>query len=88
MQPKPPPQVFFSKHNPVFSRQLSWLMRWMYGSVILSYFSAFLSTPLLMLVPMITVSSLSALSVLSMEMHAGTVGRAWHLLRGCKGREG
>ena len=30
-------------------------MRWMYGSVILSYFSAFLSTPLLMLIPMITV---------------------------------
>lgn len=30
-------------------------MRWMYGSVILSYFSAFTSTPLLMLVPMITV---------------------------------
>ncbi len=50
-------QVFFSKHNPVLSRQLSWLMRWMYGSVILSYFSAFLATPLLMLVPMITVRS-------------------------------
>ncbi|KAI7842235.1 hypothetical protein COHA_004148 [Chlorella ohadii] len=48
-------QVFFSKHNPVFARGLSPLMRWMYGTVILSYFSAFLSTPLLMLVPMITV---------------------------------
>ena len=54
----PPPtrtQVFFSRHNPVFARGLSPLMRWMYGSVILSYFSAFTSTPLLMLVPMITV---------------------------------
>jgi hypothetical protein len=30
-------------------------MRWMYGSVVLSYFSAFLGTPLLMIVPMITV---------------------------------
>jgi cellulose synthase/poly-beta-1,6-N-acetylglucosamine synthase-like glycosyltransferase len=49
------PQVFFSAHNPIFARGLSPLMRWMYGSVILSYFSAFLSTPLLMLIPMITV---------------------------------
>ncbi|PRW56955.1 Six-hairpin glycosidase [Chlorella sorokiniana] len=48
-------QVFFSGHNPVFARGLSPLMRWMYGTVVLSYFSAFLSTPLLMLVPMITV---------------------------------
>ncbi|PSC71157.1 Six-hairpin glycosidase [Micractinium conductrix] len=48
-------QVFFSKHNPIFAKGLSPLMRWMYGSVILSYFSAFTSTPLLMLVPMITV---------------------------------
>ena len=51
-------QVFFSRHNPVMgpgARGLSLLMRWLYGSVILSYFSAFLSTPLLMLVPMITV---------------------------------
>ena len=52
-------QVFFSRgRNPAFgrgSRGLSPLMRWMYGSVILSYFSAFLATPLLMLVPIITV---------------------------------
>lgn len=52
-------QVFFSRgHNPTIgsgSKGLSWLMRWMYGSVILSYFSAFLGTPLLMLVPIITV---------------------------------
>jgi cellulose synthase/poly-beta-1,6-N-acetylglucosamine synthase-like glycosyltransferase len=48
-------QVFFSRHNPVFARGLSPLMRWMYGSVILSYLSAFTSTPLLMLVPMVTV---------------------------------
>ena len=39
----------------MFARGLSPLMRWMYGSVILSYFSAFTSTPLLLLVPMITV---------------------------------
>lgn len=48
-------QTFFSKHNPVIQSGLSPLMRWMYGSVILAYFSAFLGTPLLMLVPMITV---------------------------------
>lgn len=52
-------QVFFSsKHNPIAgpgSKGLSLLMRWMYGSVILSYFSAFIGTPLLMLVPIITV---------------------------------
>ncbi|KDD72154.1 hypothetical protein H632_c3780p0, partial [Helicosporidium sp. ATCC 50920] len=48
-------QVFFSRHNPLIGRGLSPFMRWMYGSVILSYFSAFLATPLLMLVPMITV---------------------------------
>ena len=51
-------QVFCSKHNPVFNpggKGLGPLMRWMYGSVILSYFSAFLATPLLMLVPMLTV---------------------------------
>ena len=50
-------QVFFSRHNPIFARGLSPLMRWMYGSVILSYFSAFTSTPLLMLVPMVTVGA-------------------------------
>lgn len=52
-------QVFFSRgRNPAIgsgSKGLSWLMRWMYGSVVLSYFSAFLGTPLLMLVPIITV---------------------------------
>jgi len=52
-------QVFCSRtRNPVFNpggKGLNLLMRWMYGSVILSYFSAFLSTPLLMLVPMLTV---------------------------------
>lgn len=52
-------QVFFSRgRNPTFgngARGLSPLMRWMYGSVVLSYFSAFLATPLLMLVPIITV---------------------------------
>lgn len=52
-------QVFFGRgRNPAFGRGakgLSLLMRWMYGSVILSYFSAFLATPLLMLVPIITV---------------------------------
>ncbi|RMZ57138.1 hypothetical protein APUTEX25_003595 [Auxenochlorella protothecoides] len=48
-------QTFFSRHNPVIQSGLSPLMRWMYGSVILAYFSAFLGTPLLMLVPMITV---------------------------------
>lgn len=29
--PNATPQVFFSKHNPVFARGLSPLMRWMYG---------------------------------------------------------
>jgi hypothetical protein len=52
-------QVFFGRgRNPAFgkgSRGLSLLMRWLYGSVVLSYFSAFLATPLLMLVPIITV---------------------------------
>ena len=52
-------QVFFGRgRNPAFGRGakgLSLLMRWMYGSVVLSYFSAFLATPLLMLVPIITV---------------------------------
>lgn len=52
-------QVFCSRtRNPVFNpggKGLNFLMRWMYGSVILSYFSAFLSTPLLMLIPMLTV---------------------------------
>jgi len=52
-------QVFFGRgRNPAFgagSKGLSALMRWMYGSVVLSYFSAFLGTPLLMLVPIITV---------------------------------
>lgn len=52
-------QVFFGRgRNPAFgagSKGLSLLMRWMYGSVVLSYFSAFLATPLLMMVPIITV---------------------------------
>lgn len=52
-------QVFFGRgRNPAFgkgSQGLSLLMRWMYGSVVLSYFSAFLGTPLLMIVPIITV---------------------------------
>ena len=48
-------QTFFSGHNPIIQRGLSPLMRWMYGSVILAYFSAFLGVPLLMLVPMVTV---------------------------------
>ena len=52
-------QVFFGRgRNPIFgagARGLSLLMRWLYGSVVLSYFSAFLATPLLMLVPIITV---------------------------------
>ena len=52
-------QVFFGRgRNPAFgrgSKGLSFLMRWMYGSVVLSYFSAFFATPLLMLVPIITV---------------------------------
>ncbi len=46
------------KRNPTFGKGaegLSPLMRWMYGSVALSYFSAFIGTPLLMLVPLITV---------------------------------
>jgi hypothetical protein len=50
-------QVFFSGHNPVFKRGLSPLMKWMYGSVLLSYFSAFMATPLLMVVPIVTVSA-------------------------------
>lgn len=52
-------QVFFGRgRNPAFgagAKGLSLLMRWMYGSVVLSYFSAFFATPLLMLVPIITV---------------------------------
>jgi cellulose synthase/poly-beta-1,6-N-acetylglucosamine synthase-like glycosyltransferase len=52
-------QVFFGRgRNPVAgagAKGLSPLMRWMYGSVVLSYFSAFLGTPLLMLVPIVTV---------------------------------
>jgi cellulose synthase/poly-beta-1,6-N-acetylglucosamine synthase-like glycosyltransferase len=46
------------KRNPTFGKGaegLSLLMRWMYGSVALSYFSAFIGTPLLMLVPLVTV---------------------------------
>jgi cellulose synthase/poly-beta-1,6-N-acetylglucosamine synthase-like glycosyltransferase len=46
------------KRNPTFGKGaegLSPLMRWMYGSVALSYFSAFIGTPLLMLVPLVTV---------------------------------
>ena len=46
------------RRNPTFGKGaegLSLLMRWMYGSVALSYFSAFIGTPLLMLVPLVTV---------------------------------
>lgn len=46
------------KRNPTFGKGaegLSLLMRWLYGSVALSYFSAFIGTPLLMLVPLVTV---------------------------------
>ena len=46
------------KRNPTIGKGaegLSLLMRWMYGSVALSYFSAFIGTPLLMLVPLVTV---------------------------------
>lgn len=52
-------QLFYNRvRNPTFGKGaqgLSPLMRWLYGSVALSYFSAFIGTPLLMLVPMVTV---------------------------------
>lgn len=76
-------QVFFSGHNPIFARGLSPLMRWMYGSVILSYFSAFTSTPLLMLVPMITVRPTASCVLASCAMSCSDTARCAFCARCC-----
>lgn len=48
-------QTFFSSHCPMVQRGLSFGMRMMYSSVIVSYLACFTSTPLLMLVPCLTI---------------------------------
>ena len=48
-------QIVFSKHNPLLQKELSWGMRILYCSGVWSYFVGAVTTPLFMLIPILTI---------------------------------
>ena len=48
-------QIVFSKNNPLLQKELSWGMRVLYCSGVWSYFVGAVTTPLFMLIPILTI---------------------------------
>jgi endoglucanase len=74
-------QLFFSRKCPIFRSRLSIAMRIMYGGVIVAYFSCIIVTPLLIVVPWITIW-IGTFPII-INWHAATAVTVYFIISAC-----